>query len=66
MFRKVVVVNGDTLVIPELKNFKGKKVEITFKEFPEEIKPDKNLKKYFGILKSKEDGMEIQKKLRAE
>ena len=66
MFRKVMVVNGDTLIIPELKRFNGKKVEITLNELPEEKESSENLKKYFGILKSNVDPLEFQKKLRAE
>ena len=65
MFRKIVVVSGDTLIVPELKQFKGRKVEITFKELEEE-RPTKNLKKYFGILKPSGDPLEFQKKMRAE
>ncbi len=66
MFRKIVEVNGDTLVLPELKNFQGKKVEITLKEFPGRKKNKKNLMEFFGKLKFKEDALEIQKKMRAE
>ena len=61
-----MVVNGDTLIIPELKRFNGKKVEITLNELPEEKESSENLKKYFGILKSNVDPLEFQKKLRAE
>jgi hypothetical protein len=66
MFRKIMVVNGDTLVIPELKRYRGKKVEVTLKTLSEKGKNDKNLKKYFGTLKPEGDAMEFQKKVRAE
>jgi hypothetical protein len=66
MFRKVMVVNGDTLIIPGLKRFKGKKVEITLNELSEKKESSENLKKYFGILKTSVDALEFQKKLRAE
>jgi hypothetical protein len=66
MFRKVMVVNGDTLTIPGLKKFKGKKVEITLNELSGKKESSKNLKKYFGILKPSVDPLEFQKKLRAE
>jgi hypothetical protein len=66
MFRKVMTVNGDTLIIPGLKRFNGKKVEITLNELPEKKESSENLKKYFGILKSDVDPLEFQKKLRAE
>ena len=66
MFRKVVVINGDTLTIPELERFKGRKVEVTFKELNEKKEPGKNLKKHFGVLKRTEDPMEFQKRMRAE
>ena len=61
-----MVVNGDTLIIPGLKRFNGKKVEITLNELPEKKESSENLKKYFGILKSDVDPLEFQKKLRAE
>ena len=61
-----MVVNGDTLIIPGLKKFNGKKVEITLNELPEKKESSENLKKYFGILKSDVDPLEFQKKLRAE
>lgn len=66
MFRKVMFVNGDTLTIPGLKKYKGKKVEITLNELSEKKESSENLEKYFGILKSSVDGLEFQKKLRAE
>ena len=61
-----MVVNGDTLIIPGLKRFNGKKVEITLNELPEKKESSENLKKYFGILKFNVDPLEFQKKLRAE
>ena len=66
MFRKIVVVNGDTLVIPELKDFQGKTVEVTLKTLSEKRKSHKNLKEYFGKLKPESDAVEFQKKVRAE
>lgn len=66
MFRKVMVVNGDTLTIPGLKKFIGKKVEITLKELTVRKEFSENLKKYFGTLKPSVDALELQKKLRAE
>ncbi|MCP5105565.1 MAG: hypothetical protein GY950_19420 [bacterium] len=66
MFRKIVVVNGDTLVIPELKKFRGEKVEITLKTLSEKRKSRKNLKHYFGKLKTESDAVAFQKKVRAE
>lgn len=66
MFRKIVEVNGNTLVIPELENFQGKRVEITLKEFPKKKKKDDNLKKFFGALDFDGDAVEFQKKMRAE
>jgi len=66
MFRKIVVINGDTLVIPELNNFRGKKVEITLKTLPGKRKSRKSLKQYFGILKPEGDAVEFQKKMRSE
>jgi hypothetical protein len=66
MLKKTIVVNGDVLVLPELKKFQGRKVEITLKELSESEKPGKNLKEYFGILKTDEDALEFQKRVRAE
>jgi hypothetical protein len=66
MFRKIVVVDGDTLTLPELKRFKGRKVEIILKELTEGKKPAENLEKYFGILKPSGDALKFQKKMRAE
>lgn len=66
MFKKVLVINGDTLTIPELKQFNGKKIEITFKELAVKKKKNKNLMKYFGILEPDGDPLEFQKKVRAE
>lgn len=66
MLKKTIVVNGDVLVLPELKKFQGRKVEITLKELSESEKPRKNLKEYFGILKTDEDALEFQKRVRAE
>jgi hypothetical protein len=66
MFRKIMVVNGDTLVIPELKKYRGKKVEVTLKTLSEKRKSHKSLKQYFGTLKPEGDALEFQKKVRAE
>jgi hypothetical protein len=66
MFSEVVVVNGDTLTIPELKRFNGRIVEVTLKELDEDREPGKNLKKHFGILKRVEEPMEFQKRMRTE
>lgn len=66
MLKKTMVINGDTLVIPELRRFKGRWVEITLKELSGGKKPKKDIKEYFGILKTDEDGMEFQKRVRAE
>jgi hypothetical protein len=72
MLRKTVIVSGDTLVIPELKNFKGRKVEITLNELPErekfpiKKKSRKTLKDFFGKLNAGEDALEFQKRIRAE
>jgi hypothetical protein len=66
MLRRIVVVNGDTLTLPELNKFIGRKVEITLKEFSEPKNKGKNLKKYFGILNPGGDALDFQKKMRAE
>ena len=66
MLRRIVVVNGDTLTLPELNKFIGRKVEITLKEFTERKNKGKNLKKYFGILNPSGDALDFQKKMRAE
>ena len=66
MFRKIVIVDGDTLVIPGLKKSRGKKVEVTLKALSEKRKSHKNLKQYFGKLKPEGDAVEFQKKVRAE
>lgn len=41
-------------------------MEITLIELSESEKPRKNLKEYFGILKTDEDALEFQKRVRAE
>ena len=67
MLRKIVEVNSDTLVLPGLKDFLGKKVENTLKEFTGITPPKKkNLKEFFGKLRMEDDGLEFQKKMRAE
>lgn len=68
MLRRIVFVNGDTLTLPELNSFIGRKVEVTLKEFSERKEKGKNLKKYFGILTpgSSCDALDFQKKMRAE
>jgi hypothetical protein len=68
MLKRIVFVNGNTLTLPELNNFIGRKVEITLKEFSEKKEKGKNLKKYFGTLSpgSADDALHFQKKMRAE
>lgn len=66
MFRKIMVVNGDTLVIPGLKEYHGKKVEVILKTLTEKRKNHKNLKQYFGTLKPEGDAVEFQRKVRTE
>jgi len=66
MLRKTIEINGDTLIIPELKKFMGRKVTITLEEPPEEEKKGKYLKDFFGSLKLKDDAMQFQKKMRKE
>jgi hypothetical protein len=66
MLRKIVEVNGDILVIPELKNFQGEKVEIILKKLSAKRKSSKNLKGFFGKLKTSDDGLAFQKRMRAE
>jgi|APIni6443716594_1056825.scaffolds.fasta_scaffold2320184_1 hypothetical protein len=68
MLRRIILVNGDTLTLPELNNFIGRKVEITLKEFSERKEKGKSLKKYFGTLSTGfvGDALEFQKRMRAE
>ena len=66
MLKKIVTVNGETLTIPELKYFEGKKVEITLKELKKKKRSPKNLQRYFGSLRFEGDPLEFQKKLREE
>jgi len=66
ILRKIVNVNGDTLVIPELKKFQGRKIEIIFREFSERKSSKKDLSEYFGSLRFTGDALEYQKKMRSE
>jgi hypothetical protein len=66
ILRKIVNVNGDTLVIPELKKFQGRKIEIIFREFSERKSSKKNLSEYSGSLRFAGDALEYQEKMRAE
>ncbi len=66
MLKKVITVNGDTLTMPELKRFSGKKVEITLKELTKRESRKKNLMEFFGTLEPTVDPLEFQKKVRAE
>ena len=66
MFKKVMTINGNTLTIPELEKFIGKKVEITLKELTPKKKKANNLMEFFGTLEPAEDPLEFQKKARAE
>jgi hypothetical protein len=66
MLRRIVEVNGNTLVIPELQNFQGRKIEVILKELSGNRKSTRNLKAFFGTLKTDEDALEFQKRMRAE
>lgn len=50
MLKKVITVNGDTLTMPELKRFSGKKVEITLKELTKRESRKKNLMEFLEPL----------------
>jgi len=55
-----------SVVIPELQNFQGRKIEVILKEFTEKRKSSGTLKSFFGTLNTTEDALEFQKRMRNE
>lgn len=69
--RKIVEVKNSAIVLKGLASFNNKRVEVIvlpfaeFEEEPEVIKT-RNLRKFAGCMKKFGDGIEYQKKIRAE